>query len=341
MRINSFNVPQADRLESVIQVVINVNNGARTDVEIIQDIPDLNTDRQGRYYRKAAEILGFIVNQGNDAHLTKAGAELLHNPTATNPGLIEAVINIDVVQRLLPYMELFPEGLTRDRIEKYVSSVVVSKIGPTMLPRRISTIMSWLKTLGVIENRGRKYFLINKFTQSLPVLEIADSEQPILPKSGNLAEYKIVQDRVRKADEIITIYKNQATLDRAVGAHKKLVDLVAKRIVDAGGIPKSNQFIDLAVSFNEDFIFEMKSSTEGNIKSQLRKGLSQLYEYRYIENNLKAKLVLVIENPLSNPVSWMLDYMEKNRDIMLVWNGGNNLHGTLETKNQLPFLSMR
>jgi len=269
MRIKSFDIPQADRLESVVQVIINVGNGARTDVQIIRNITDLTTDRQGRYYRKAAEILGFIANQKNSAQITPKGTEFLRNPTLANPLFIASVLSIDVIQRLLPYMELYPAGLTNRQIGNYLSSIVSNGIGPSMLPRRLMTILSWLRSLNVVASEGTRHSVINQFTQYLPVFEINDIEQPILPTSGNLNEYQIVQERVRKANEIVTIYRDEARMDRARNSHVSLVNLVAQRITEAGGIPRSNDLIDLAASMDTDYIFEMKSTNDSNFRSQV------------------------------------------------------------------------
>lgn len=338
MRIKSFDIPQADRLESVVQVIINVAVGAKTDLQIIKNIPYLTTDRQGRYYRKAAEILGFITNNRNISKLTEKGIDFLKNPSINNPILISAVLNIDVIQRLLPYMELHEEGLTRNEIENYLASIVSENIGASMLARRLMTILSWLETIKVLIQKGKYYFLVNKFTDNLPILELKDIEQPILPTSGDLQEYKIVQDRTKKAEDIITIYKNQATLDRAVKAHIRLVNLVAQRIINTGRLPKSNQLIDLAVNIEKDFIFEMKSSDENNVRDQVRKGLSQLYEYRYIQNKPNAILVLALEKPVNKTNKWMIDYLENDRDVLLVWDGSDELYSTPETKSKLKFL---
>ena len=338
MRIKSFDVPQADRLESVVQVVINVGTGAKTDVQIIKNIQYLSTDRQGRYYRKAAEILGFITNNRNISKLTEKGIEFLKNPSINNPILISAVLNIDVIQRLIPYMEIHKNGLTRNEIVTYLASIVSEHIGASMLPRRVMTILSWLETIGVLEERGIYYLLVNKFTKNMQVLELKEVEQPILPISGDLQEYKIVQDRTKNAADIVTIYKDQAALDRSAKAHRKLVNLVAKRIIEVGRLPKSNQLIDLAVNIEKDFIFEMKSSNENNVRDQARKGLSQLYEYRYIQNKPNATLVLVLEKPISKTNKWMIDYLENDRDVLLVWDGNNELFSTPATKEKLEFL---
>lgn len=224
-------------------------------------------------------------------------------------------------------------------IRAYLPSIVARRIGQTMLPRRIMTILSWLRSLNVIENRNHRYYSTNEFTANLPV-EIENIEQPMLPRSGSLDEYQVVQARVRQAREAVTIFRNDAAHDRARISHRNLVNITAQCIRAAGGIPKSNGFIDLAVSLDFDFIFEMKSTTETNVRAQIRKGISQLYEYRYLENKPDANLILVVERPLNVVDSWMLDYLETDRDVFLVWDGEQRLFGSDRALLALPFLEL-
>jgi hypothetical protein len=159
--------------------------------------------------------------------------------------------------------------------------------------------------------------------------------------TGNLAEYQAIEQRTSRAQQAVTFFKDQAKLERATNAHIALVNLVAGRIRESGGIPKSNQLIDLAVRLNQDFIFEMKSTNDDNVRSQVRKGMSQLYEYRYLQNKPDAKLILVVEKPLGASHSWMLDYMECDREINLVWDGNEALYGSERTRNELGFLRLQ
>lgn len=341
-RITGSDLPQADRLESVLLTVIAIGNNAQTDIEIANRIPGIEGDsRQGRYYRNAAEMLGFIVNRRNKASLTLRGAELLNNPVFTNPIFIASVLNLEVYQKLLPFLELYPQGRTRQQILQYLQSIADPNIGPSMIPRRISTILAWPRTIGFIRQTAEGNFQIqNNLTNDLPIFEIQDDIQPLLPVTGDLSEYQEIEQRTIKAREEVAYFKDQAKLDRSTNAHSTLVNLVAQRIRSNGGIPKSNQLIDLAVRFDHDYIFEMKSTTDDNIKSQVRKGMSQLYEYRYLQNKPNAKLVLVIEKPFSASQSWMLDYMEIDREINVVWDGNNELYGSERTKDELKFLSL-
>jgi hypothetical protein len=340
MSIQTLDIPQADRLSSVIQVIRNVAHGARTDVQIIANIPDLTADRQGRYYRRAAEILDFIVNKDNHAQLTPLGLQFMQDPVITNAIFINAVLRIDVIQRLIPYLTIHPEGLTKSEIGQYLQSIVVNNIGASMLPRRTNTIISWLTTLSAIKKQNDRYLLINSFARNLPILELMDLRQPILPVSGDLTEYRIIENRLSELKDVIPIYRSEAQMERARKAHLGLVNLVANRINNAGGVARSNELIDLATLIGEDYIFEMKSTNEKNERSQIRKGISQLYEYQYIQNLSRANLVLVIENPLTNENRWIIDYIENTRGIMLVWSDKNELYGTPKTRSKLNFLNV-
>ena len=98
--------------------------------------------------------------------------------------------------------------------------------------------------------------------------------------------------------------------------------------------------MDLATRVSDTpFIFEMKSTGATNVRAQVRRGISQLYEYRYLQNAPDARLVLVIEQPLNRELSWMSDYLATDRGILLVWDGDRkHLHCTESQRESLRFL---
>ncbi len=318
-----------------------VGRGARTDIDIANRIPGIEgDDRQGRYYRNAAELLGFIKNFRNNSELTRLGRELLINPTLTNPLFINSVLGLKVYQKLLPYLEIHSDGCTQQQLIDYLQSISDPNIGPSMIPRRISTILAWPRSLGFVEVKANLFYLRNNFNQYVPVFQINEIEQPLLPNSGELSEYEEIYERTNSAKGIISYYMDITRRERANNAHTKLINLVAERIRNHGGVPKSNQLIDLAVKFDLNYLFEMKSTTYKNVRNQVRKGLSQLYEYRYLQNKQDAKLILAIENPLDVTNQWMIDYMENDRGIYLIWDGENNLFGSDKSKSELRFLDL-
>lgn len=343
-RIKSIDLPQADRLESVLMTVVAVHNGARTDIEIANTIPTIyGSARQGRYYRKAAEMLGFITNKRNNANLTENGFALLQtqNLTINDPLFVSSVLSLEIYQKLFTYLGIYPNGRSKTEIINYLQSISVPNIGSTMIGRRISTILSWPKALNFIScDENDNYLLINNFSDVTPVFEVKDIGQPLFPVTAELSEYQEIENRIENAKSEVSYFKSQAKLDRAVNSHISLLNLVANRIRSIGAIPKSNQLVDLAVSLEMDYIFEIKSTTDNNVRSQIRKGLSQLYEYRYLQNKPGAKLVLVVEKPLNYSCSWMLDYMEVDRGINIIWDGNDELYASDRTKRELDFLGI-
>jgi len=342
MRIPSDEIPQADRLSDVIRTIICISQGGQSFQDIAAFINKV--DRQGRYYRKAAEILGMIVTPvRNQSILTPLGQQFIQSgATLNNPLLIQSVLNSRVFQRIIPFLELRSStGVVREEIIDFIGSV--SDItGDSMAPRRFSSVVSWLEELKIIQRQGDRFYLVNNIiNNSIPILNFTEVDEPLLPRTTDLQEYQTVEMRTSRAHETVVIYRNQAATERADNAHRSLVNLVANRIRGVNAIPRFNQLVDLATKVGEtDYIFEMKSITDDNSKSQVRNGLSQLYEYSYLQNLPNASLVLVIERPMPANTQWMVEYMEGNRNIQVIWDGNDNLYGTEKSKATLPFLNL-
>ncbi len=342
MKIPSDEIPQADILEDVVRTVICVAKGGKSFQDIATAIGKV--ERQGRYYRKAAEILGLIATPvRNHSVLTPAGQEFIEtDPSIRNPRFLGAVLSARIFQRLIPFLELKKAtGVTREEIVDFIISVA-DITTDSMAPRRFSSVVAWLEAVGLVTRKGERVFLSNQLiNEKIPILEFTDVDEPILPRTTNLSEYEAVAARANKARKTIIIYRDQVATERADNAHRHLVNLVAKRIKTKGSIPRYNYLIDLAARFDEiDFIFEMKSLTEANTKSQIRSGLSQLYEYRYLQNLPNAKLVLVVENKPSAKFGWMVDYLESDRDILTIWDGDDRLFGNKRSQTEMPFLGL-
>lgn len=107
-------------------------------------------------------------------------------------------------------------------------------------------------------------------------------------------------------------------------AHKELVAQMDEYLVsNLGATTSENDHIDLLgiLPTRKAFLFEMKSGGE-SLLDQIRKGLSQLYEYRYRYRSLieadDLELCLVLpENPLDLP--WIIDYLCEDRQIAVCW----------------------
>lgn len=153
------------------------------------------------------------------------------------------------------------------------------------------------------------------FVVPQPVAEI----YPFRERNGNLMPIRPYSRRTELADpELTRIKKQKRNL-----AHKELVDKMDSWLRRIGAQPKENDHIDLYAKIPTDgsFIFEMKSGGD-SILEQIRKGLSQLYEYRYRYQNVIAdehiSLCLVLpESPSTIP--WITDYLCEDRGIGICW----------------------
>jgi hypothetical protein len=105
--------------------------------------------------------------------------------------------------------------------------------------------------------------------------------------------------------------------------HKILLQFLYEYLENIGTVLLENEHIDLYAKLanNDKFLFEVKSVTDSNLLSQTRKGISQLYEYRYRYQNVigyDVNLCLVFpEEPTQVP--WLQEYVCKDRKIGIIW----------------------
>lgn len=111
-------------------------------------------------------------------------------------------------------------------------------------------------------------------------------------------------------------------MERAGKAHQDLERIAAAAIREQGLTPLSTSTIDLY--FERDgsaVIMEMKSCHARNVHSQIRKGVSQLLEYRYVTQNVFSadiQLVLILETSPIGARKWLVDYLVSLR-ILPAW----------------------
>jgi hypothetical protein len=88
-----------------------VAQGQRTDREIAVAIGNLDP-RQGRYYRRASEVLGFTQREaGNNSELTNLGRQFAQSNDAEKRSLlIQAFLGYPLVARLLQFLESHTSG---------------------------------------------------------------------------------------------------------------------------------------------------------------------------------------------------------------------------------------
>ncbi|MGB0993178.1 MAG: hypothetical protein ACPG32_12010, partial [Akkermansiaceae bacterium] len=112
---------------------------------------------------------------------------------------------------------------------------------------------------------------------------------------------------------------------RANLAHKDLLEKLHNHLQNRNVVPLENEHIDLFAEFpnNDKFLFEVKSITINNLLSQTRKGISQLYEYRFRYQTVigyDVKLFLVFPREPAE-IPWLQKYLSIDRKIGIIWFG--------------------
>jgi hypothetical protein len=339
MRIALKDIPQADRLHDVVATVGAVAAGSDSDAQIATAIG--KRPRQGRYYRRAAEILGFLRRAApNRSVLTPLGQQLLRARGRSRDATIAAaVLRCEVVRRAISLLESrLPARVARAELEDFIARGVQTA-GDTLIPRRTSTLVSWLEEIKILA--AQKGDLILKgLPPGVELLDHTRYQETLFPRAPDLSEHEEVPRWPMGGRRAVGYLIDHTKRERAHHCHRMLTRLVARKIRLAGAIPKRSPLIDLAANLQGlIYLFEIKSITATNERAQVRRGLSQLYEYRYLYRLPKARLVLVIQNPLSARCGWMADYLMSDREVFLAWDGdGRNLSCSDPVRGTLAFL---
>lgn len=152
----SDEVPQADLLSDVISTVRFVNDNPGADDDMIGSHMGKG-DRQGRYYRHAAELLGLIRNSSNSAYILEDGISYLNLSTSQekNEFLKMRVMGLDVFKLTVDYINNNP-GCTPTDVYQLLDG---EGINDSTADRRTKTIISWLIHLDVVRQTGNSLYL--------------------------------------------------------------------------------------------------------------------------------------------------------------------------------------
>ncbi len=123
--------------------------------------------------------------------------------------------------------------------------------------------------------------------------------------------------------------------EKANRSHTRIVELLAAAASAQGSQPKDNIYVDLCIP-DTPAIVEVKSCNQSNLLDQVRKGVSQLYEYRFRSGMENATLCLALEEEPQGKNSWLTRYLLDDRDIYPIWIVGDiTLDGPPEAKSAL------
>lgn len=169
--------------------------------------------------------------------------------------------------------------------------------------------------MNILEKLSDNIASIDNYYIFNPIGEVSIPEQNF----PELKEYKSNQIRsFSHSDNITDPFETLVRREKANREHARILNLLAANICANGFEAYENTFIDLfARVADQPYIFEIKSNDDKNVLSQIRKAVSQVYEYRYRSKELNSILCIVLQK--KPPQEWVLDYLVNDRKIMICW----------------------
>lgn len=237
-------------------------------------------------------------------------------PSASEDDSIQLRQRLDAICSIKNQFNEFDTCTTAKSVEDVISSGAWGRYfdGVMALPANIVEVLTADK---ILEERAPFSPQTNAHPQ--PTAEI----YPLRERAATLPPIKAYDRRREIANPEITRIKRQ----RRNLMHKELIDKMDSWLRQLGAQPKENDHIDLFAKIPSDgsFIFEIKSGGE-SLLEQIRKGLSQLYEYRYryksTINDPHISLCLVLPE-LPGSIPWIVDYLCTDREINICWFNEN------------------
>lgn len=306
---HSEDVPQADILEDVVATARAVAGGARSDQDIARAIR--KDPRQGRYYRRAAEIVGLTLRRHpNLSELSELGQAVVSETDAQHRRVLlsEAVMRADVFRDTFEYIRA-TQGVTVRDVRRYLLD---RGLGRSVAYRRAHTILSWLRELDLIALSDDTYRAIWRPAYGGRAVEIVGPDiemEPAPPPIRDLGEMPDIRwvHRPKHEDAQETAEEKQ---EQAATSHRRLIERMATVITVRGSTPLCSGLMDLLAEFPDTrYLFEMKSCTLRNMRSQVRRGVGQLIEYRYLYRLENPLLCLVLEREPSGRLRWLIDFL--------------------------------
>lgn len=309
--------PQADRLLEVGQVAIAVRKGHHADDELASFLPFVSTDRQGRYYRRAAELLGLIETERNHSALTSVGEAYsrLKNQADRTDFLAQRLIETEVFRDGLDFIR--KNSPSEARLRKWFTNYYPA--ADSTAERRWTTYINFIWDSKLVSASPEGRLTLARFSGAV-------SKRSVKPAAGKTLTGRPRPARARplsSSSGFITYDVDSQKLERANHIHWQLVDGKSRFLTSMGLVPKETEHIDLFASAGSDLVlYEMKSVRDdgGNLLEQVRKAVSQLHEYRYLYEEPRAKLCIVTNQAIGGSDSWILDYLAGPQGIAYEWS---------------------
>jgi hypothetical protein len=153
----------------------------------------------------------------------------------------------------------------------------------------------------------------------LPQIELPEAESRI--DTADFKRWNRVPPSKRKPGLQIST-TDPIVIERANNQHFLLEERISRLCTDHGLEPMTNRHVDLvADSSDASIIFEMKSCSLTAIRSQIRRAISQLLEYRFpYQDILRPEVIVcvVVERKPRSKLTWLINYVE-SLGIGLIW----------------------
>jgi hypothetical protein len=154
----------------------------------------------------------------------------------------------------------------------------------------------------------------------LPPIDLEGSVEEL--DTSDFKDWDRVAPAQRTGQDKYQIMNDPAALERANYQHYVLEKVIASLCKERNITTQTNRHIDLVATLGSaSVLFEMKSCTETGTRSQLRRAVSQLLEYRYLYQAKLGKdvrLCAVIERRPKRSAKWLLGYLT-SLGIGLIW----------------------
>jgi len=182
--------------------------------------------------------------------------------------------------------------------------------------KRYTELISSLE-LGGILRKG-----LARIVVSTPHLNNATSFEPISTTFTEPALGEAEMD----SDRYIISQVARAKRERANTSHQRTLQILVKFLESNGFVVERSRLVDAYCRLRTGpAIFEVKSITPDNERSQCRHALSQLYEYRYLHSVPEASLWVVLSD--RPRLHWIVDYLQNDRGVGVIWIEGKSLKG--------------
>jgi len=233
----------------------------------------------------------------------------------------------DILNRVRREKIEFPEnsGVRKRRLRNFMGALVTANAF-------ISVENGWkLKNFGVAKEIASE--LYSESTPSIgevkDIVKKGKFNSIIKELSGE--EYKSIS--VNASSKAGDPEKRALLLERANNIHQSIVQALSKIILEIGLKPTEgvNSF-DVGIIGDSEAIIEVKSITQKNCTSQLRKAVAQLPEYRWRHRDIYSERVHLIIALNDDPRQFIdqdyYEYLTTDRNLLLIWQQDDSFVGS-------------